>query len=155
MEMRIHCKFDTLLDRKALKPHPKNRNVHPPEQVARLAQILKYQGWRYAVKISNRSGFITSGHGRIEAAWLNGWDKVPVVYQDYESNEQEYADVTADNAIASWAELDLAAINTDILDLGPELDIEMLGIKDFNVDPSENDKPESDAKKCPYCGEFL
>jgi len=83
------------------------------------------------------SGYITAGHGRLEAALLNGWDEVPVNFQGYESTEQEYADVQADNAIASWAELDMSKINIDIQDLGPELDVDMLGIKDFAIEPAD------------------
>lgn len=135
--MQVHCLHDELKSIKELKPHPKNRNQHPEDQIKRLAKILKYQGWRYPIKISSRSGFITSGHGRLEAARLNKWDKVPVNYQDYESDEQEYADVQSDNAIASWAELDLSGINADIGDLGPDFDIEMLGLKDFIVEPAD------------------
>lgn len=139
----IRCAHDDVVSIDTLKPHPKNRNVHPKDQIERLAKILKYQGWRYPVKVSKLSGFVTSGHGRIEAARLNGWKSVPVNYQDYDDLAQEYADVTADNAIASWAELDLSSITTDTLDF-PELDIDLLGIKDFvleadkfNTDPDE------------------
>lgn len=136
--MKINCLFDELTPTKDLKPHPKNRNKHPKDQIKRLAKILEYQGWRYPVKVSKRSGFITSGHGRLEAAELNGWDSVPVNFQDYESDEQEYADVQADNAIASWAELDLSGINADLPDLGPDFDIDLLGIENFKIDASEH-----------------
>lgn len=132
--MTIHCKYDELVPTKQLRYHPKNRNLHPPDQIKRLAKILDYQGWRYPVKVSKLSGFVTSGHGRIMAANLLAWDKVPVNFQEYESEEMEYADVQADNAIASWAELDLSAVNTDIGDLGPNFDLDMLGIKDFTLD---------------------
>jgi DNA modification methylase len=135
--LKIRCKYDELVSPDVLKAHPKNRNKHPKEQIARLAKILDYQGWRYPVKVSLLSGYVTSGHGRIEAARHNEWEKVPVNYQEYESEEQEYADVQADNAIASWAELDLAGINTDIVDLGPDFDIDLLGIKDFVIEPAD------------------
>lgn len=135
--MKIHCPHDRLVPYDELKPHPKNRNKHPREQIKRLAKILRYQGWRYPIKVSKRSGFITSGHGRLEAAIELGWKEVPVSFQDYESAEQEYADVQSDNAIASWAELDLAGINFDIGELGPDFDLELLGIEDFVLEPAE------------------
>lgn len=124
---------------KDLKPHPKNRNKHPKDQVERLAKILEYQGWRYPIKVSNRSGYITSGHGRLAAAKLLKQKEVPVQYQDYDSDEQEYADLQADNAIASWSELDLSLINTDIIDLGPDFDLDLLGIKNFTVDVADKE----------------
>ena len=115
--MKIHCPYDQLVDIDELNLHPKNRNSHPQEQIERLAKILEYQGWRYPVKISKQSNLVISGHGRIEAAKLNKWKEVPVSFQDYTDDAQEYADLTADNAIASWSELDLSAINTDVNDI--------------------------------------
>lgn len=130
----VHCLFDKMVQLEKLKPHPKNRNKHSAEQLERLAGILKYQGFRYPVKVSKRSGHVTSGHGRIEAARLNGWKSVPVNFQQYDSDDQEYADVQADNAIASWAELDLTGIHGDLGELGPDFDKDMLGIKDFSLE---------------------
>ena len=144
-EIKIHCLYDELVDPRTLKNHKDNRNKHPPEQIERLAKILDYQGWRYAIKVSKQTKSITSGHGRKLAALDRGWKLVPVVYQDYESEEQEYADVQADNAIALWAELDLPGINSDIGLLGPDFDIDLLGINGFKIDPSEVDLPNLDA----------
>lgn len=161
--MKIHCTYSELVDIKSLESHPKNRNEHSKAQIERLAKILEYQGFRYPIKVSKRSGFVTSGHGRIEAAKLNKWTQVPVNYQDYDSDEQEYADLIADNSIASWSELDLSGINSDLGDLGPDFDITMLGLKSFNIDPvfepgSEDDQGKLDQQKplvtqCPNCGE--
>lgn len=125
---------------KELKPNPLNRNSHPKDQIERLAKILEYQGWRYPIKVSKRSGLITSGHGRLEAAKLLKLKEVPVSFQDYADEAQEYADLTADNAIASWSELDLSGINSDIVDLGPDFDLDLLGIKGFDLDPSEKEE---------------
>ena len=145
--MQVNCLYDKLVPISELKPHPKNRNAHPQDQIERLAMILKYQGWRYPIKVSKQSGFITSGHGRLEAAIENGWPEVPVNYQDYENETQEYADLQADNAIASWSDLDLSKINTDLSDLGPDFDLDMLGIKDFVLETA--DKFHSDEDEVP------
>jgi len=152
--MVFHCLYDKRVSPQSLLDHPKNRNKHSTEQIARLAKILQFQGWRYAIKVSKRSGFITSGHGRKLAALHMGWDEVPVVYQNYDSEEQEYADVQADNAIASWAELDLAGINSDMLDLGPDFDLELLGIKDFVLEPAEKFEPKADEDDVPSLGSY-
>jgi hypothetical protein len=159
--MKIRCLFDKMLSTSELKAHPKNHNKHPEDQVRRLADILQYQGWRYPIKVSKLSGFITSGHGRLMAAQLLGLKEVPVNFQEYESEEQEYADLTADNAIALWAEIDLAAVNQDLGNLGPDFKIDSLGIKDFVLDMSEFPEPsdkidptlkEPQLKLCPNCG---
>jgi len=132
--MKINCLFDKLVSVQELNPHPNNANSHPKEQIERLAKILNYQGWRYPIKVSKQTGFITSGHGRLAAAIANGWAEVPVNFQDYDSTQQEYADLQADNAVASWSALDLGQINNDIADFDPAFDIELLGIKNFSLD---------------------
>lgn len=119
------------------KRHPKNPNAHPKDQIKRLAEILKGNGIRHPIVISNLSGFITKGHGRLEAAIENNYKEFPVEYQDYDSEDLEYADIVADNAIASWAELNLKMINAEIPELGPDLDIKLLGLKDFELEPAD------------------
>lgn len=136
---KFNCAYTELVDLHKLIPNPKNPNKHPDDQVARLAKIIDYQGQRAPIVVSKRSGFITKGHGRLAALTLLGWNKAAVDFQDYKDEAQEYADIVADNAIASWAELQLADINKEMLDLGPDLDIDMLGIKDFVIEPIEKE----------------
>jgi len=135
--MNIKCEYTELIEPHKLIPNPKNPNKHPDEQINMLAKIIDYQGMRSPIVVSKRSGFIIKGHGRLEALKELAWEKVPVDFQDYDSEAQEYEDMVADNAIAEWAAQDLAMINLDIIDLGPELKIEMLGIKDFVLEPVE------------------
>lgn len=146
-----------------LIPSPKNPNKHPEKQIERLAEIIRYQGFRSPIIVSNRTGHIVVGHGRLEAAKKLGLTTVPVSYQDFTDWDQEYAYMVADNAIAEWAELDLGQINAEIPNLGP-LDINLLGIKDFNLDPpmfepgTEDDQGKLDQKQmtqCPKCSEVF
>lgn len=125
-----------------LKPRPDNRNKHPDDQIDRLVKVIEYQGFRRPIIVSNQSGQIVCGHGRLLAAKRLKLKQVPVIYQDYTSPEQEYADHVADNAIAEWADLDLSAINTDLASLGEDFDIELLGLKDFTVAAEEPELPE-------------
>ena len=133
--MLIRCAYDKLVPLKNIKPNPKNPNIHSPEQIKRLAEILKYQGIRKPLIVSNQSGLLITGHGTLEAIKLNGWEKAPVSYQDFEDSDQEYAHMVADNSLASWAQLDLMQINIEVPELGPNLEISMLGLKNFQVDP--------------------
>lgn len=162
MGIEIHCRYDKLENPKKLKNHPKNRNKHGQDQIDRLAEMYKYHGIRHPIIVSKQSGYIVAGHGRKLAAIRAGIDDFPVVYQDFTDNNQEYAFIQSDNAIALWADLDISGINTDLVDLGPEFNIDMLGIKDFALDisdkdfdpdsdESENDKSSSN-KSCPHCG---
>lgn len=147
--MIVHCPHDAMVSVKELKPNPLNRNSHPKDQIERLAKILEYQGWRYPIKVSKRSGLITSGHGRLEAAKLLKLKEVPVSFQDYTDEAQEYADTVSDNSIASWSELDLSGINSDMVDLGPDFDLDLLGIKDFVLEPVEKLEPQCDEDEVP------
>lgn len=147
--MEIKSKSIQIVDIDSLVPNPKNNNKHPKEQIERLAKLIKYQGFRNPLVVSNRSGFVLCGHGRIEAAKLAGLKEVPVMYQDFENEAQEYAYLTSDNAIASWAELDLSAVNSEMLDLGPEFDVDLLGIKDFVIEPIEKFEPQADEDAVP------
>lgn len=136
MSLEHHDKIEWVSVDK-LKPNPKNRNKHPEDQIRRLAELIKYQGWRSPIVVSNRSGLIVAGHGRLEAAILNGVSIVPVSYQDFVNEEQEIAYGVSDNAIASWASLDFAGINMDVGQLGPDFNIDHLGIKDFELEPAD------------------
>lgn len=131
--MKIECAHDELKDLDLLVPNPKNPNKHPPEQIKLLAKIMKHQGWRSPIVVSTRSGFITKGHGRLEAARLNKWTQAPVDLQDYASEADEYADMVADNKIAELAETDMSMVLQDVLDLGPDFDFDLLGIPDFKL----------------------
>lgn len=133
----------------SIQPHPKNRNTHSEDQIDRLCRIIEYQGFRDPLIISNRSGLLISGHGRLEAAKKLGIQELPVTFQDFESDEQEYAAMVSENSIASWAELDLSGINSDLGDLGPDFDIDLLGIKDFVLEPVEKLDPQCDEDDVP------
>lgn len=132
-----------IVDVSELKEHPKNCNIHTPEQIERLAEIIRYQGFRNPIVVSRRSGFVVQGHGRLMAARRLGMSKVPVIFQEFDSEEQEYASLVSDNAIASWARLDLAKINAELPDLGPEFNVDLLGIEGFTLDPAENNKEQN------------
>ena len=64
----VRCAHDAIVDAAALVPNPNNPNRHSDEQIRLLAGIIKHQGWRWPIKVSNRSGFMVSGHGRLLAA---------------------------------------------------------------------------------------
>lgn len=134
MDIHVTPEKIKFLSPDALKPNPKNRNKHPEDQIKRLMKLIEYQGFRQPIIVSTRSGFVVAGHGRLEAAKKLALKEVPVLYQDFASDEQEYAFGVSDNAVAAWADLDLAGINMDLPDFGPELNVDMLGIESFSIE---------------------
>lgn len=121
------------VDAKTIKPHPKNNNKHTKDQIERLAKIIRYQGQRTPLVVSNLSGFLVKGHATLEAIKKNGTTTVAVTYQDFDDAAQEYAYMTSDNAIAEWSEIDLSQIKIDVPELG-EFDHDLLGFKEFSLD---------------------
>lgn len=142
------CAYSKIVDLDLLQANPESPNEHPKDQIERLAKIIKYQGQRAPIVVSNRSGFITKGHGRLMALKSLGWKTAAVDYQDYESEAQEYADIVADNAIASWAELQLEKINEKALKF-EDFDIDNLGLKDFDLTETEVLEPLTDEDEVP------
>ena len=113
----VFCAHDAIVSLKDLQPNPKNPNQHPSEQIKLLASIIRATGWRGPITVSKRSGFIVKGHGRMMAAELGDMTEVPVDYQDYASEAEELADLTADNRIAELATTDnrlLAEVFADL-----------------------------------------
>ncbi|MCP4953431.1 MAG: ParB N-terminal domain-containing protein, partial [Proteobacteria bacterium] len=86
--IEAHCAFDKEVDVVDLVPHPRNPNKHSDKQIALLAKIIGNQGWRNPIVVSERSGFIVAGHGRLGAARVLNVEKVPVDLQAFE-NEAE------------------------------------------------------------------
>jgi hypothetical protein len=160
----IKSKNITMVDVDSIVPNPKNANRHSIEQIKRLEKLIKYQGFRNPLIVSNRTGFLVVGHGRLEAAKNIGMQEVPVIYQDFENESQEYAYLISDNEIARWAELDKQAL-LDNIDLVGLDDLQLLGIEDieslkmpeFNPvgieDQGKLDQLEPKYITCPNCGE--
>jgi DNA modification methylase len=144
--VNIFCKHDELVDPNSLVEHPKNRNKHPKDQVKRLAKLLEHYGFRHPIIVdaADRKTIIV-GRGRQMAALAAKISEVPVVYQSFESEDQKYGFIQADNAISDWSELDLASINADLADLDPSFDIDLLGLKDFVIEPADKYAGEPDA----------
>jgi len=131
----VYCAHDAIVDVATLVPNPKNPNTHPDSQIQLLGRIIRQTGWRAPITVSNRSGFIVKGHGRLAAALLEGVKAVPVDYQNYDSEAQEYADLVADNRIAELAEIDqkmLADIFADV-DTG-EIPLDLTGYTEKEVE---------------------
>ena len=114
----VYCAHDKIVAIEEVWPNPRNPNQHPEEQIALLAKIIKKQGWRAPITVSTLSNQVVRGHGRLMAAKRLGVRQVPVDYQDYSSEQEEWADLIADNRIAELAEID----NKLLMDLIGEID---------------------------------
>lgn len=103
----VFCAFDEVVEINKLKENPRNPNTHPSVQIDLLAQIIRKTGWRAPITVSNLSGFIVKGHGRLQAAKAAGFKHCPVEYQNFSDEEEEMAALLADNKLAELAEIDV------------------------------------------------
>ena len=171
MSVKVYCSYDEMVDITQVIPNPRNPNTHSDRQVELLAKIIEYQGWRVPITVSKRSGFIVRGHGRLLAAQALDLDTVPVDYQDYANEAEEWADLIADNRIAELAEIDNTLLKDLIqeIDTG-EIDLTLTGFDEeelesitteINIDDFFNETEEGGEgtpKKeivCPSCGELI
>ena len=154
-DIDVWCSHDALEDVTKLIPNPRNPNCHPDKQIALLSKIIKNQGWRQPITISKRSGFIVKGHGRLAAAKVLMVESIPVDYQDYATEAEEYADLIADNRIAELAEIDEDMI-TDLLGdtMFDDFDMDLTGFDSVELgvfDVDEMDPPDlNDDDKPPF-----
>ena len=165
-DITVYCRYDSAVDIDSVVGNPRNPNKHPDEQIALLAKIIRSHGWRNPIVVSNRSGYVVKGHGRLYAAQVLNVAQVPIEYQDYASESEEYADMIADNRIAELAERDNQAIKDLLQELdNGEMDMGLTGYSDEamerlmtqffpgeTVDLAEPDKCSGELCKCPKCG---
>lgn len=133
-----------------LSEYPLNANEHTSEQIDKIIELGEHYGFRDPLIVDkdlqpDGTHWVLAGNGRLQAARKAGWENLPIILQPFKSDAEKYGFMVSHNAVSStgWGGgLDLAKINTDISQFGPELDVEMLAIKDFVIDPSEIDLPE-------------
>ena len=143
--MQIKAKEIKLIPVEQLVPNPKNPNKHPADQIERLSKLIDFQGFRVPLIVSNRSGFLVSGHGRLDCAKHLGIKELPVMFQDFDSEAQEYAFVVADNEIQKWAAIDMEMVKLEMQVF--DIDIELLGMKEFSVMPEHKFEMEDELRE--------
>ena len=133
-EIPVYCSHDKIEAIMKVIPNPKNPNKHPEKQIKILSQIIEAQGWRKPITVSKRSGYVVSGHGRLEAALLLGAERVPVDYQDYANEAEEWSDLVADNRLSELSSVDEDLL-ADILGEISQTDFDLLltGYDEFEL----------------------
>ena len=125
--VKVHCAFEKAVDVVDLVEHPRKPNKHGDKQIALLAKIIRNQGWRNPIVVSADSGFIVAGHGRLMAAKVLNVEQVPVDYQPFDNEAEEYAHLIADNRIAELAEADKSELAKLVRELEDKIDLDLTG----------------------------
>jgi len=147
-EIQVKCEYSKLVDPHILVPHPKNSNKHNEKQISMLAKIIAYQGFRSPIVVSNRSGYVVVGHGRLAAALQLDMPSVPVDYQDFANEAEEFQHLIADNKIAELAEHDDQFMVESIKEFDLiDSDLQLLGLDDFSIFQADYDTEEKEQKE--------
>ena len=97
-----------------LKPHPRNYQQHPEDELAHIMESIKTHGFYRNVVIA-RDGTILAGHGVTQAARKLGYTHVPVIRTPYTPDDPRALKLLAgDNEIRHLAEVDDRAL-TELL----------------------------------------
>lgn len=145
----VYCRYTEMREISTLKENPRNPNKHPQFQLERLAEIIKGNGWRQPVTVSDLSGLIVKGHGRYQAAKLAGFTQIPVEVQHYETEAEEMADLLADNKIAELAEMDEEAVSkilNEIQESGLPIGLTGFTLEDIEAAAQDADEAISESK---------
>src|SRR5690348_4283383 len=115
-----------LWDIDKLIPYARNAKQHSATQIAQLAASMREWGFTMPV-LAAEDGTIIAGHGRVMAARLLEWTKLPVMIAKGWTDAQRRAYVLADNRLAEspWDD-ELLAVELDALANG-KFDMSLLG----------------------------
>ena len=99
-----------------LIPYANNARIHSPEQIDKLRRSLREFGFVSPVLI-DAAGNVIAGHGRLEAARLEGITEAPCVPVEHLTEDQRRAYILADNRLAEDAGWDEALVSSELLAL--------------------------------------
>lgn len=145
--IEIKCKVENfkLVPVDQIKPNPRNNNRHSIEQFEILKRIIIAHGFREPLTISNQTNFLNCGHLRLEVAKDLNMKEVPVIYQDFASEAEEYQHMTADNEVQRLSELDFQGVYDALKEI-PDIDTSLLAIEDFKIESVETPLPDLDSE---------
>ena len=152
-----------------LTANPRNARIHGPEQIERIRASLREFGWTMPVLV-RENGMLIAGHGRLEAAKLEGVTEVPTIVARGWTEAQCQAYAICDNKLTDsshWDEEllrlelgDLQAAGFDLALTGfdqDELDRLLVAETELDSDPDEAPEPPADPISRPgdlwICGE--
>lgn len=116
-----------------LIPYANNARTHSPAQIELLRRSLREFGFVSPVLI-DAAGNVIAGHGRIEAARLEGIEEAPCVLVEHLTDAQRRAYILADNRLAELSAWDETARDAELLRLrGEGVDLTLTGFDDGEI----------------------
>jgi hypothetical protein len=133
-----------------LTPDLHNPRIHTRAQIKAIAKSIKTFG--FVLPILHKNKRIIAGHGRYEAAKLNGLTHVPVVSLDHLTEPQARAFMIADNRLAersAWDKHELALQLQELSSLRLDFKVDVTGFElpeiDLRIQSLDSPKPSQGA----------
>jgi hypothetical protein len=111
----------------SLRPNPKNARTHSKKQIRQIARNIRQFGFLNPAIVDDENT-ILAGHGRFEAARLEGLTHVPVLRFNHLTEAEKRAYAIADNRLAEQAGWDRQLLSIELGELINLLPIEGLDI---------------------------
>jgi len=124
-----------------LVPYENNQRVHTEDQLHKIADSIKEFGF-LAPCIIDKNNVLITGHGRVDAALIAGYKKVPCVRAENLDEDQANAYRIADNRLQDLSYFDDSKVALELQQLlDNEFPIWKTGFDDFNnLDIAEFDE---------------
>ena len=120
----------------ALLPYKGNPRTHPKKQIRQIAESIKVFGFTNPILVGS-DGTLLAGHGRLEAARLLSWPRVPCIKLEHLTAAQRRAYVLADNKLAELAGWDEALLKIEfegLAEIDPAFDLSLTGFAVPEID---------------------
>jgi DNA modification methylase len=122
----------------ALRPNPRNPRTHSKKQIKLIAASIRQFGFSNPI-IVDEANTVLAGHGRLEAARLEGLTHVPIICLDHLTAVQKRAYLIADNKLAEqagWSREVLAIELGELTELLPaeNLEVSLTGFEIAEID---------------------
>lgn len=139
-----------------LKPFADNPRQHSERNINDIKRSIARFGWTNPILVRREDNMVIAGHGRIEAAKIEGLKQVPVIYLDMSANDAKLYSI-ADNRTAETSEWNLPALDDLIqeLDALPDIDLRDTGFELEELDRMHLGPTVNDMEKQPTADEYL
>jgi ParB-like chromosome segregation protein Spo0J len=120
----------------SLRPWPHNVRTHSNKQIHQIANSMREFGFTNPILIDS-DNVIVAGHGRVEAAKLLGFSKVPTIRLEHLTPQQKRAYIITDNRLAENAGWDPDILKIEFQQLAVEeleFDLEITGFDSAEID---------------------
>jgi DNA modification methylase len=116
-----------------LVPYARNARTHSKQQIAQLRASLREFGFVSPAVIDSQYNILV-GHGRVQAAREEGYEKIPCVFAEDLSEAQKRAYIIADNQLSLNAGWDEGLLSVELSDLQENaFDLSLLGFDEKDL----------------------